>query len=283
MSNLPNTVIRLTPPSLRHGYCPSSWQEFANDLVCGTFAQHKLNRGTTFYNFGNQAPYPPPPTPEPPEPSCVDFQIDWEPAAFPMEEYVSFYLGDEYPSLDGATKLMFEAERYRQEPTYDVWFLAGNSTITEISFPNCTQYDAFFRVDSFTALTKVSFPVLVTQTGRTGGFQNYALIRIANCPNLTSVELPNLENSARLSIWGNASLSSLSLPKIIPRNGGDFYFDTNALDAASVNGILARFVATGWQGGDLDLSGGTNAAPTGQGIIDKATLNARPLTQCITN
>lgn len=59
MSNLPNSVIRLVPPTLRGGYCPDSWQEFANELVCGTQAQHGGERGTTFYNFGNTAPYPP--------------------------------------------------------------------------------------------------------------------------------------------------------------------------------------------------------------------------------
>jgi hypothetical protein len=70
MSSLPNNVIRLTPPSLRQGYCPSSWQEFANDLVCGTFAQHSGQRGTTFYSFGGTSPYPPPPTPPPPPLTC---------------------------------------------------------------------------------------------------------------------------------------------------------------------------------------------------------------------
>lgn len=40
----------------------------------------------------------------------------------------------------------------------------------------------------------------------------------------------------------------------------------------NTNQILAEAVASGVSGGTLDLSGGTNAAPTGQGLIDKATL-----------
>lgn len=41
---------------------------------------------------------------------------------------------------------------------------------------------------------------------------------------------------------------------------------------ANINIILAACVAAGSPNGILDLSGGTNAAPTGQGITDKATL-----------
>lgn len=47
-------------------------------------------------------------------------------------------------------------------------------------------------------------------------------------------------------------------------------------DAANVNAMLAAFVAAGRASGQrvLNLSG-TNAAPTGQGLIDKATLTSR--------
>ena len=49
-----------------------------------------------------------------------------------------------------------------------------------------------------------------------------------------------------------------------------------SLTAAAVNSILAAFVAAGRTGSfNLLLSGGTNAAPTGQGITDKATLVSR--------
>lgn len=63
MSNLPNSVIRLVPPTLRGGYCPDSWTEFGRTIVSGTSAQHNLERGTTFYNFGSTDAYPPAETP----------------------------------------------------------------------------------------------------------------------------------------------------------------------------------------------------------------------------
>ena len=51
-----------------------------------------------------------------------------------------------------------------------------------------------------------------------------------------------------------------------------FNASTNQLPAAAINAILADFVAAGRVGGTIMLNGTGNAAPTGQGLIDKATL-----------
>ena len=51
---------------------------------------------------------------------------------------------------------------------------------------------------------------------------------------------------------------------------GNKITNTNAILAA----IAAVVVDNSVSGGTLDLSGGTNAAPTGQGLIDKATLES---------
>ena len=50
---------------------------------------------------------------------------------------------------------------------------------------------------------------------------------------------------------------------------------SNLLTASAINAILADFVAAGGAGGTLNLGGTGNAAPTGQGILDKATLIGR--------
>ena len=52
-----------------------------------------------------------------------------------------------------------------------------------------------------------------------------------------------------------------------------FDASTNQLPAAAINSILADFVAAGRAGGTLTLNGTGNAAPTGQGLIDKAALS----------
>jgi hypothetical protein len=51
------------------------------------------------------------------------------------------------------------------------------------------------------------------------------------------------------------------------------YFAGNTLDAASVNNVLASLVVCCTSNaGSLDLSGGTNAPPSGQGILDAQAL-----------
>lgn len=58
-------------------------------------------------------------------------------------------------------------------------------------------------------------------------------------------------------------------------NQADVNLSGNALSASEVNGILAAalaFCIADSAVTNLDLSGGTNAAPTGQGITDKQSL-----------
>ena len=69
------------------------------------------------------------------------------------------------------------------------------------------------------------------------------------------------------------------MPALVPINGVSFNVQNCALTAASVNALLARFVANAaYVSGSIDLSGGTSAAPTGQGITDSATLTGRGVT-----
>jgi Leucine-rich repeat (LRR) protein len=64
---------------------------------------------------------------------------------------------------------------------------------------------------------------------------------------------------------------------------GAFYAQNNQLTSAVVNAILAAFVAANKTTGTriLNLGGTGNAAPTGQGITDKATLDSRGWTVII--
>jgi hypothetical protein len=63
----------------------------------------------------------------------------------------------------------------------------------------------------------------------------------------------------------------------IPNTLGDFRAENNLLTSSAVNAILAAFVAANKTTGTriLNLGGTGNAAPTGQGITDKATLISR--------
>jgi hypothetical protein len=97
---------------------------------------------------------------------------------------------------------------------------------------------------------------------------------------LTSLNLSALTTAGDgLNIASNNALTSLNLSALVPASGHNDYFSGNALSAATVNGLLARYIAnSSYIAGSIDLSGGTNATPTGQGIIDAQTLCGRGVT-----
>lgn len=54
---MPNlTLITLTPPSLPIGYCPTNYQQLANDVISGTQANFNSAIGNSFFNFGPTTP-----------------------------------------------------------------------------------------------------------------------------------------------------------------------------------------------------------------------------------
>lgn len=169
----------------------------------------------------------------------------------------------------------------------------ANSLIVNQSFPALTATTSdFWSIRDNALMATVSAPLLVTVAGE---------VQIYNTPALTALSLPSLTsfgvatgsgwvatNSgiASLSIpactlTGSSSffcdscpnLTSVSIPNLIfPDDSNTISFDLDILDAASVNSILARGVASGTTTCDYELNSPGNAAPTGQGVIDKGTL-----------
>lgn len=175
--------------------------------------------------------------------------------------------------------------------TLEGFALEGCSMFASVSFPNLTDLTAFFSGGNFimaynTSITSLNLPLLATVAG---AFQ-FADLKIAvpSFPSLTSVSfdfvfaestvttaltLPQLTTiGGDTSINTNSNLVTFSAPNWLPTNGTTLNFTDNALDDTSVNHVLARCVAAGVTTCVIDLSGGTNAAPTGQGILDAATL-----------
>jgi hypothetical protein len=106
-------------------------------------------------------------------------------------------------------------------------------------------------------------------------------LEIRQCADLTTVNIPELVSfGSGIEIKYNPNLTSLTLGTIgiLKSIQQNITFEGNALDEASVNGILALLVSLDGTNGttsfqsDVQLTGGTNAAPTGQGLIDKQTL-----------
>jgi hypothetical protein len=102
-------------------------------------------------------------------------------------------------------------------------------------------------------------------------------LEVSQNPSLTSLDISALESvGTNLFIYDNPSLIGLNLPAFLQTNGNNMLFSGNALSSGSVNQILALFVANPeFVSGSIDLSGGTNALPTGQGLSDVDTLRAR--------
>jgi hypothetical protein len=56
---LPTTLIRITPPTLRTGYCyPASPQTFINDVFGAVQATFLTDVGNSFFNYGDTQPDP---------------------------------------------------------------------------------------------------------------------------------------------------------------------------------------------------------------------------------
>jgi hypothetical protein len=121
---------------------------------------------------------------------------------------------------------------------------------------------------SSAALTALSFPALVNVGGDII-FSGSGLLTSVSFPSLTTLNPSNLN-----SFDGGtcATLTTFSIPQLIFTDGFGIIFTGDALNAASVNLILRRGVVSGLSGSDFELAGGTNAAPSGQGVADKATL-----------
>lgn len=200
-------------------------------------------------------------------------EIETEPSSESAYEHLGLFGYQQAAQLPGITGVVINTATNDQG--YDIEFAPDLETI---SFPHLASIDenAYFLLSDNPALVSVSLPVL-TQAGQ---------LRISDNDSLTAVDLSNFTTSllgSNFSISSNASLVVLSLPVYVPINGMDVRFASNALSAASVNGLLAMAVAAaGFVSGILDLTGGTNAAPTGQGIVDKGILNGRGVT-CTTN
>ena len=122
-----------------------------------------------------------------------------------------------------------------------------------------------------------------------------ANLEIFNCLNVEEIDLSNMVNTGAsidrqgsyFYVGGNPNLKSIILPtnlKTAPYNIG---FDTNALNQATVDGILNMLVKLDGTNGtqkwgiyseNIDLAGGLNDAPSPAGLADAATLISRGAT-----
>lgn len=173
----------------------------------------------------------------------------------------------------------------------------GCPVLPDFSLPALTTVDGSINLYSCDLLESVSFPNL-TSVGSGLSFYDCPIIADvdlsslvstpdisgSSCVSFVTLNLPALVSCDSFVFYDCTALANVSFPNLVLNDGAFLYFNDLggggcSLSAASVNHILARGVASpAFVSGLVDLSGGTSAAPTGQGILDKATLIGRGVT-----
>lgn len=158
------------------------------------------------------------------------------------------------------------------------------NNLSVLSMPSLRYVSGSINLSNMALLTTLSATLLSYLSGS---------ISISNLASLSTVSFPSLVNGpAAGSISmnsGNGNISSVTIgtPGVTKSLlGSSINISGQKLDAASVNGLLALLVSldgnngtTLWGAGQtLTINGGTNAAPSGQGVADKATLQGRGAT-----
>lgn len=163
--------------------------------------------------------------------------------------------------------------------------LLNDNNVTSLSFGQThlvTSSLASIQLSQCNALLTVAFPNLTTIS--------FTELFIHANSALTSISLPNLATNAAggansFHITGNPLLTTISVPNWLPdatdASFTAFDFTNNALSQATVDQILARFIANpACTFSFILLDGGTNSPPGAQGLIDKADLQTRG---CVVN
>jgi hypothetical protein len=179
------------------------------------------------------------------------------------------------------------------------------AALTSMSFPVLTNVGSNFNPSTMAALTTFSFPELQSIGSAFSPTTMASLVTInlpaleiivgaasiTNMAALTTVDLPAMvEYGSTIDFHtGNGNLANCVLGTngtLLSIAGATINISGQKLTAAAVNAILSLLVSLNGSGGTtlwgsgktLTINGGTNAAPTGQGITDKATLIARGAT-----
>ena len=153
---------------------------------------------------------------------------------------------------------------------YNCW------SLTNFNAPKLRDSGGGLVVNSGTNLLSITLPAL------TNGPFNFSSLS-----KLTNISCPAMISSGGVTLTGCSNLTSLAVGSIGSlKSSGNMTLPGTALDQSTVNYLLALLVSldgsngtTLWgTGKTLSIGGGTSAAPSGQGITDKATLQARGAT-----
>jgi hypothetical protein len=154
----------------------------------------------------------------------------------------------------------------------------SSPVITKLDFPQLTKINTI-RVSApmpsviTTGTPIVSIPLTVFNVPKLSNIESLDL----STNNLSSLDLPALKTFFSISC-SSPKLSTVNMPmltsEIIPNTYGKSVELGSALPSSQVNALLAKFVAINQKSGSINLTQNPAAAPTGQGLADKAKLIA---------
>jgi hypothetical protein len=162
-------------------------------------------------------------------------------------------------------------------------------SIASVSFPAVVTVGGFFGAARNAGLVNFSAPLVATigadlqiyLTPVLGAVSLASLTTVgtgmsganSGITSFTAAALTTL-STGNIDFQSCSNLVTFSVPNLIIADGFQINFDSSGLDDTSVNGILAVGVASNTSASDYELANGTNASPSGQGIVDKGTLIA---------
>lgn len=162
------------------------------------------------------------------------------------------------------------------------FFLGYNSVISALTFPSLitlgdNPYNEAFSIDTCSDILTINLSNLTTVIG---SFQ------IADSSSLTTLNTSSLESvQGSIIITNCPSLNIINLPNLNtfnPPSEPTFDVSNNGLTETCINALLAKLVEIATPNITVDLiikmEGGTNAAPSGQGILDVAILISKGCT-----
>jgi hypothetical protein len=184
----------------------------------------------------------------------------------------------------------------------DVANLAGGgftlTTVGTLGSDSSVIYSAGSKVFASTAagtqtLSVISYPSITLNAGMGGSFSGtlssitisdltYLELSVTSVSTLVTVNLPALTTlistgmTPNLSLRSCSSLTTLNIPSLSTvGNSVNIDWNSNAFSQVTVDNILVKFAAASGNNCNLNISGGTSAAPSATGLAAKATLEGR--------
>lgn len=184
------------------------------------------------------------------------------------------------PSLSANTSLRFFYCFSNPQLTGSIPSLNNNTLIQDFRCNSCNLSGPIPSLGANTALRVLDVGFNPQLSGSIPSLNNNTSLQYFHCGSCFNItgSIPSLSSNTSLTNFycffnklNNFAGGSVS------NTLGDFQAQNNDLPSSAVNAILAAFVAANRTTGTriLNLGGTGNAAPTGQGITDKATLISR--------